>query len=96
LFCHNSSPVCFISIRRSAIPKDSTLYRQRAAAAALLLKGGSMQPLDPSFGKLRTDFEVTTLGLRVWRDFALLAAEGLAIGVVASAMFALAVFAVVR
>ena len=55
-----------------------------------------MQPVDPSFGKLRTDFEMTTLGLRVWRDFALLAAEGLAIGVVASAMLALAVFSVVR
>ena len=38
----------------------------------------------------------TALGLRVWRDLALLAAEGLAIGVVASAMLALAVVAVVR
>ena len=38
----------------------------------------------------------TELGLRVWRDLALLAAEGLAIGVVASAMLALAVVAVVR
>ena len=47
-----------------------------------------MQPVD--------HLAVTTLGLRVWRDFALLAAEGLAIGVVASAMLALAVFAVVR
>jgi hypothetical protein len=55
-----------------------------------------MQTVDPSFDKLNTGFAVTTLGLRVWRDFALLAAEGLAIGVVASAMFALAVFAVVR
>jgi len=55
-----------------------------------------MQPVDRSFDKLDTGFAVTTFGLRVWRDFALLAAEGLAIGVVASAMFALAVFAVVR
>ncbi|HVP87384.1 MAG TPA: hypothetical protein VMU79_04835 [Casimicrobiaceae bacterium] len=47
-----------------------------------------MQPVD--------QLAVTTLGLRVWRDLALLAAEGLAIGVVASTMFALAVFAVVR
>jgi hypothetical protein len=39
---------------------------------------------------------VTTLGFRVWRDLALLAAEGLATGVIASAMMALAVFAVVR
>jgi hypothetical protein len=37
-----------------------------------------------------------TLGFRVWRDFALLAAEGLAIGFAASALLALAVFAVVR
>ena len=36
------------------------------------------------------------LGFRVWRDFALLAAEGLAIGFVASALLALAVFAVAR
>jgi len=39
---------------------------------------------------------VTALGIRVWRDLALLAAEGIAIGVVASAMLALAVVAVVR
>jgi hypothetical protein len=51
-------------------------------------KKDSMQPVD--------QLAVTTFGLRVWRDLALLAAEGLAIGVVASAMFALAVFAVVR
>jgi hypothetical protein len=47
-----------------------------------------MQPVD--------QLAVTTFGLRVWRDLALLAAEGFAIGVVASATFALAVFAVVR
>jgi len=47
-----------------------------------------MQPID--------HLAVTTLGIRVWRDLALLAAEGLAIGVVASAMLSLAVFAVVR
>ena len=47
-----------------------------------------MQPIDR--------FAVTTLGARVWRDFALLAAEGLAIGVLASAMLSLAVFVVVR
>jgi hypothetical protein len=38
----------------------------------------------------------TTFGFRVWRDLALLAAEGLAIGFAASALFALVVFAIVR
>lgn len=38
---------------------------------------------------------VTTLNSRVWRDFALLAIQSLAIGVAASVLLGLAVFAVV-
>jgi hypothetical protein len=69
---------------------DHPPHRRRSTEA------GTMQPVDPFFDEIRPGFAPTRFGLRVWRDLALLAAEGLAIGVVASAMFALAVFAVVR
>jgi hypothetical protein len=46
--------------------------------------------------QVRDPAATPAFGPRLWRDIALLAAEGLAIGFMASALMALAVFAVVR
>jgi hypothetical protein len=61
----------------------------RAAAARQLWEGTKIM-------QAARRVAAVALGFRVWRDFALLAAEGLAIGFVASALLALAVFAVAR
>ena len=55
-----------------------------------------MQAADRTATAAADPTAVATIASRVWRDLALLAAEGLAIGFMVSALMALAVFAVVR